>query len=91
VLLAVGANSPPTVGGGCIYVLQGTGSSVVNSGNALNQRGCGVYVDSSSNSAVSLRDNAAITPAPITGAPVTRDPFAAVSPPSTSSCTTYSR
>jgi hypothetical protein len=50
----------PGNGGGCIYVLQNTGTTVSNSGNAVIQTGCGVYVDSSSSSAVSLSGNATI-------------------------------
>jgi hypothetical protein len=46
--------------GGCIYVLGGTGIGVSNSGNANIESGCGVYVNSSANNAVSLSGGAFI-------------------------------
>lgn len=51
---------PPASGGGCIYVLQPTGTSVTNNGNAYLESGCGVYVNSSSSTAVRLNGNAYI-------------------------------
>jgi len=51
---------PPASGGGCIYVLRPTGTSVTNNGNAYIESGCGVYVNSNSSTAVLLNGNAAI-------------------------------
>ncbi len=50
----------PSGGGGCIYVLQGTGSSVTNSGAALLQSGCGIYINSSSSSAALMSGSSTI-------------------------------
>jgi len=62
--LTVGANATaamlPGPGGGCIYVLDPSGSSVTNSGSALIQSGCGVYINSSSASAVTMSGSATI-------------------------------
>lgn len=44
----------PTGGGGCIYVMQSTGSSVTNSGNATINSACGIYINSSGPSPVTL-------------------------------------
>jgi len=51
---------PSTSSGGCIYVLESTGSSVTNSGSALLQSGCGIYINSSSSSAVLMSGSATI-------------------------------
>ena len=51
---------PSTSSGGCIYVLQSTGSSVTNSGSALLQSGCGIYVNSSNSAAVLMSGSATI-------------------------------
>jgi len=62
--LTVGANATAAVygggSGGCIYVMDPSGSSVVNSGSALIQSGCGVYINSSSASAVTMSGSATI-------------------------------
>ena len=50
----------PNGGGGCVYVLSPSGTSVTNSGNGQLQTGCGVYIDSNSNSAATLSGNAKI-------------------------------
>jgi Flp pilus assembly protein TadG len=54
--LTVGANATaamlPSAGGGCVYVMDPSGSSVLASGSPSVQSGCGVYVNSSSSSAV---------------------------------------
>jgi len=50
----------PSGGGGCIYVLQASSSSVTNSGNALVQSGCGIYINSSGPTAVTMSGSSLI-------------------------------
>jgi Flp pilus assembly protein TadG len=50
----------PTGGGGCIYVMQATGSSVTNSGNALIDSGCGIYINSNGPSPVTMSGTSTI-------------------------------
>lgn len=56
---AIAAMTPST-GGGCVYVMQSTGSSVTNSGNALLKSGCGIYINSSSSAAVLMSGSAEV-------------------------------
>lgn len=50
----------PGSGGGCIYVMQPTNSSVTNSGAALLQSGCGIYINSSGPTAVTMSGSSTI-------------------------------
>lgn len=50
----------PGSGGGCIYVMDASGSSVTSSGAALLQSACGIYINSSSSSAVTMSGSATI-------------------------------
>ncbi len=50
----------PGGGGGCVYVMEPTGSSVTNSGSALLKSGCGIYINSSSSAAVLMSGSAEI-------------------------------
>ncbi len=50
----------PSSGGGCIYVMQSSGSSVTNSGNALLQSGCGIFINSSGPTAVTMSGSSTI-------------------------------
>jgi len=56
---AIAAMTPST-GGGCVYVMEPTGSSVANSGSALLKSGCGIYINSSSSAAVLMGGSAEI-------------------------------
>jgi hypothetical protein len=62
--LTVGATATaavlPGASGGCIYVTDPSGASVVLSGSALIQSGCGIYINSSSASAVTGSGSATI-------------------------------
>lgn len=57
---ATAAVLPTGGGGGCLYVMQSSGSSVTNSGSALIQSGCGVYINSSGPTAVTMSGTATI-------------------------------
>jgi len=57
---ATAAMIPSSGGGGCVYVLKSSGSSVTNSGNALLKSGCGIYINSNSSSAVLMSGSAQI-------------------------------
>jgi len=46
--------------GGCVYVMQPSGSSVTNSGNALISSGCGIYINSSGPSPVTMSGSSLI-------------------------------
>jgi len=63
-LLNTGAHAVAAViagsGGGCIYVMQSSGSAVTNSGNALIESGCGIYINSSGPTAVTMSGSATI-------------------------------
>ena len=50
----------PSGGGGCIYVMQSTGSSVTNSGNATIDSACGIYINSSGPSPVTMSGSSVI-------------------------------
>lgn len=51
---------PGPGGGGCIYITQTTNSSVTNSGNALLQSGCGIYINSAGPTAVTMSGSSTI-------------------------------
>ena len=50
----------PTGGGGCIYIMQSSGSSVTNSGNALLSSACGIYINSAGPTAVTMSGSSQI-------------------------------